>query len=102
MQKAVTKATKGADVLIMAAAVADYRPVAPSDHKIKKGSGPPTIHLEENPDILYGIKGKLVKVGFAAESENLRQNAASKEYRKGCCQGSSHGAKVGFDDPGHG
>ena len=74
-----------ADVLIMAAAVADFRPVSQSDHKIKKdGSGSaPTVELTLNPDILAGLKDRpgltgLLKVGFAAETEDLALNAEKK------------------------
>jgi phosphopantothenoylcysteine decarboxylase/phosphopantothenate--cysteine ligase len=78
-----------ADVLIMAAAVADFRPANPSEQKIKKdGSGlAPTIELVLNPDILAGLKGRgglegLLRVGFAAETENLTLNAEKKLQSK--------------------
>jgi phosphopantothenoylcysteine decarboxylase / phosphopantothenate---cysteine ligase len=78
-----------ADVLIMAAAVADFRPANPSEQKIKKdGSGQaPTIELVLNPDILAGLKGRgglegLLRVGFAAETENLTLNAEKKLQSK--------------------
>lgn len=78
-----------ADVLVMAAAVADFRPTNASDHKIKKdGSGTaPTIELTLNPDILVGLKGQaglegLLKVGFAAETEDLTLNAEKKLLAK--------------------
>jgi phosphopantothenoylcysteine decarboxylase/phosphopantothenate--cysteine ligase len=76
-----------ADVLIMAAAVADFRPVAFSDHKIKKGeSNSLTLDLAQNPDILLDIAGQPkrphVAVGFAAESRDLTENARAKLTRK--------------------
>ena len=78
-----------ADVLIMAAAVADFRPATESDHKIKKdGSGTaPTLELILNPDILAGLKGRAglenaLKVGFAAETEDLTTNAQKKLQAK--------------------
>lgn len=78
-----------ADVLIMAAAVADFRPVSPSDQKIKKdGSGiAPTVELTLNPDILAGLKEKeglegLLKVGFAAETQDVTYNAEKKLQSK--------------------
>jgi phosphopantothenoylcysteine decarboxylase/phosphopantothenate--cysteine ligase len=78
-----------ADVLIMAAAVADFRPASPSEQKIKKdGSGQaPNIELVLNPDILAGLKerpglGGLLKVGFAAETEDLTFNAEKKLQSK--------------------
>lgn len=82
-----------ADALIMAAAVADFRPAAPASHKIKKLDGRSvglTLHLERTDDILLAIKARraethrpAVVAGFAAESENLRDNARDKIARKG-------------------
>ena len=73
-----------ADALIMAAAVADWRPSNTSDQKIKKGKSDQwNIELIKNPDILAEIKVEgLVKVGFAAESEDLLANAQSKLLSK--------------------
>jgi phosphopantothenoylcysteine decarboxylase / phosphopantothenate---cysteine ligase len=93
MQAAVREAAAGADVLVMAAAVADYRVERPAAQKIKKGSaaenadGSLTLRLVRNPDILAeladmpGIQG-LVRVGFAAETADLVANAASKFTQK--------------------
>jgi phosphopantothenoylcysteine decarboxylase/phosphopantothenate--cysteine ligase len=85
MFDAVKKDAKGADVFISVAAVADYRVKNPSAHKIKKGNGAPRIELEENPDILAWVAA-LPKppfcVGFAAESQNLAQNARAKLAKK--------------------
>ena len=76
------------DVAIFAAAVADYRPAVVPQQKIKKTGGTMTLKLVKNPDILgsarseFGYKGVLV--GFAAETENLEDNARGKLERKGC------------------
>ncbi len=78
MQAAVAKAAVLADALIMAAAVADYRPKNASPTKIKKQSPDLTLELVKNPDILAEAKGRFIKVGFAAESENLVENARKK------------------------
>jgi phosphopantothenoylcysteine decarboxylase/phosphopantothenate--cysteine ligase len=79
MKKAVVKAVKKADVLIMAAAVADYQPEVIAKAKIKKESLQDlTLKLVKTPDILGEVKGNFIKVGFAAESENLIANAKRK------------------------
>ncbi|MET0011110.1 bifunctional phosphopantothenoylcysteine decarboxylase/phosphopantothenate--cysteine ligase CoaBC [Dehalococcoides mccartyi] len=72
------EAVKGADALIMTAAVADYRPEKPAADKIKKGDGELDLHLVANPDILASLQGDFVKVGFAAESRDLMINAVKK------------------------
>jgi len=79
MFKAVKKATAKTDVLIMAAAVADYRPIKVSASKIKREQvSSLTLELERTPDILGQVKGAFMRVGFAAESENLVANAKKK------------------------
>jgi phosphopantothenoylcysteine decarboxylase/phosphopantothenate--cysteine ligase len=79
MKKAVVGAVKKTDVLIMAAAVADYQPEAIAKNKIKKESGQNlTLKLVKTPDILSEVKGHFIRVGFAAESENLVANAKKK------------------------
>jgi phosphopantothenoylcysteine decarboxylase / phosphopantothenate---cysteine ligase len=92
MQLELDEIALSATVFISAAAVADWRPAAPSDHKIKKdGSGEvPTLTFVENPDILAGIAaseraqtGQLYCVGFAAESHDLLTHAQAKRARKG-------------------
>jgi phosphopantothenoylcysteine decarboxylase/phosphopantothenate--cysteine ligase len=83
MQRAVAEAARDADVLIMAAAVANYAPGAVSETKLKKDSPFLTLKLSRTPDILAGIKGNLIKVGFAAESEDLIANARKKLIEKG-------------------
>jgi phosphopantothenoylcysteine decarboxylase / phosphopantothenate---cysteine ligase len=92
MQDAVLKAAAGADVVVMAAAVADYRPQTRSDGKIKKDGQPPEpLRLVENPDILAGLAAQRgpggtqpVLVGFAAETDTSEQAARAKLARKGC------------------
>src|SRR6476659_2274926 len=85
MFDAVKKGASSADVFISVAAVADYRVKNPSKQKIKKGNGAPRLELEENPDILAWVAA-LPKppycVGFAAESENLAENAKAKLAKK--------------------
>jgi phosphopantothenoylcysteine decarboxylase/phosphopantothenate--cysteine ligase len=84
MKRAVTAAVKKADALLMAAAVADYRPEAAAKSKIKKESkNDLTLRLVKTPDILSEVKGDFIKVGFAAESENLVANARKKIVTKG-------------------
>ncbi len=79
MKAAVTAAVKKTDVLVMAAAPADYTPETAAKNKIKKEtSSGLTIKLVKTPDILSGLKGKFIRVGFAAESENLLANAKKK------------------------
>ncbi len=84
MKKAVTKATAQTDALIMAAAVADYQPESKAKEKIKKeatGTGL-TLGLVRTPDTLAEVKGNFIRVGFAAESENLVANAREKLEKK--------------------
>ncbi|MCH9036961.1 MAG: bifunctional 4'-phosphopantothenoylcysteine decarboxylase/phosphopantothenoylcysteine synthetase, partial [Chloroflexi bacterium] len=84
MRDAVARQAAGTDVLIMAAAVADYRPSFAADNKIKKSGKAMTLVLEETPDILTETKAPgLIKVGFAAESEGLVANARQKLEKKG-------------------
>jgi phosphopantothenoylcysteine decarboxylase/phosphopantothenate--cysteine ligase len=82
MKKAVTDAVKKADALIMAAAVADYRPKEVAREKIKKGSADLGLELTRTPDILAEVKGEFLRVGFAAESEDLIANAKKKLTEK--------------------
>ena len=83
MCDAVLKYVKKADALIMAAAVADYRPAETAPQKIKKNEDELNIPLAKTADILQAAKGSFVKVGFAAESQNLVENAKSKVVSKG-------------------
>ena len=91
MQAAVTAAAVDADAVVMAAAVADYRPEARSGSKVKKvpGAGPEPVRLVENPDILRELaagrsRPSQVLVGFAAETEDLLRNGQAKLAAKGC------------------
>jgi len=86
MQREVVSAIASADLLIMNAAVADFRPATASEHKIKKGDDEElTIRLVRNPDILASIAHRrdLVKIGFAAETHDLLTYAREKLERKG-------------------
>ena len=83
MKKAVEEAVVAADALIMAAAVADYQVEQVSGNKIKKAEGVLSLKLIKTPDILSEVKGSFIKVGFAAESENLVENAITKLKEKG-------------------
>jgi phosphopantothenoylcysteine decarboxylase/phosphopantothenate--cysteine ligase len=80
MRDAVVKATFDADALIMAAAVADYQPKGRVGQKIKKDTTGDalTLDLVRTPDILSEVKGDFIKVGFAAETENVVENARRK------------------------
>jgi phosphopantothenoylcysteine decarboxylase / phosphopantothenate---cysteine ligase len=112
MRDAVNAAAPHADAIVMAAAVADYRPEARSDAKIKKDGQPPEpLRLTENPDILAGLaalraaaptqpsqaaqtsqavrasqagQSRQVLVGFAAETDTSPEAARAKLARKGC------------------
>ncbi|MFO7773637.1 MAG: bifunctional phosphopantothenoylcysteine decarboxylase/phosphopantothenate--cysteine ligase CoaBC [Dehalococcoidia bacterium] len=83
MSQAVEKITARADALIMAAAVSDYRPTRIAEEKMKKTEAGLTLELECTPDILGSVKGDFIKVGFAAESSNLVENARQKLQQKG-------------------
>jgi phosphopantothenoylcysteine decarboxylase/phosphopantothenate--cysteine ligase len=82
MKEAVDKVAAQADVLIMAAAVADYQPKTVAESKIKKETTSLTLELVRTPDILAEIKGNFLRVGFAAESEDIVANARQKLERK--------------------
>ncbi|WP_020187326.1 bifunctional phosphopantothenoylcysteine decarboxylase/phosphopantothenate--cysteine ligase CoaBC [Methylopila sp. 73B] len=87
---AAVEAAPPADVAVFAAAVADWRVAEDAVQKIKKGAGgPPTLTLVENPDILASVARRTegrpeLVVGFAAETENVLDNARAKLARKGC------------------
>jgi phosphopantothenoylcysteine decarboxylase/phosphopantothenate--cysteine ligase len=86
LRDAVHAAIDGADLLVMNAAVADFRPADLSSEKIKKGDDEELLlRLVRNPDILAGLADRrdLIKVGFAAETQNLLEYAQSKLERKG-------------------
>ena len=82
MEAAMTTAANRCDVVVMAAAVADFRPKAAAEGKLKKRDGTPEIILEPTPDILAGLgaskRDGQVLVGFAAETDDLVANAAAK------------------------
>jgi phosphopantothenoylcysteine decarboxylase/phosphopantothenate--cysteine ligase len=85
MRDAVVAECTDADALIMAAAVADYRPAEPIGQKIKRHDEGLSLSLVKTPDVLAeaGRREGLVKVGFAAESEELMTNARRKLREKG-------------------
>lgn len=88
MYEAVRDMVKYADVAILCAAVADYRPVSYSEQKIKKDGDKLIIELEKTPDILgsmrsvFGFQGTLI--GFAAETQQVEEYARGKLQRKQC------------------
>lgn len=87
MHEMVTRYADAADVIVMAAAVADFRPVEVAQQKIKKAAGTPQIVLERTVDILAELgqnkrQGQTL-VGFAAETNDMAANAKSKLERKG-------------------
>ena len=115
---AMAEEAEGADVVIMSAAVADFRPAAESDSKLKKGASDDAlsrIELVENPDILAEtvrrrtvgkLDGDMIIVGFAAETGDASatplEHATAKLARKGCdllmCNDVSGGATFGAED----
>lgn len=85
MHDRVLSAIEGADVLLMAAAVSDYRPAVTAPQKIKKGEADLALHLIRTPDVLSAVSVRWVEtgaprvvVGFAAESQDLIENARAK------------------------
>jgi len=86
MHQAVMAEAEHADIIIKAAAVADFRPTARGEQKVKKGSSETmTVELQRNPDILAELgekKGSRVLIGFAAETEELLNNAREKLTKK--------------------
>lgn len=87
MHHAVTGHADAADVIVMAAAVADFRPVSVASQKIKKKDGTPQVLLERTVDILAGLGASKrpgqILVGFAAETNDMATNALSKLKKKG-------------------
>ena len=90
MLESTLDASSDADALIMAAAVADYRPIKTQKQKIKRHKGVPKIELEATPDILVEVMKRKKKsghpsriIGFAAESQDLLENARKKLEQKG-------------------
>ncbi len=87
MYQAVLERLKDATLVIAAAAVADYRPSQAAGEKIKKQPGTLLIELEPTPDILAEVgrlKGERFLIGFAAETENVAENARKKLAAKNC------------------
>lgn len=86
MKDAILGRLDGVDVLVMAAAVADYRPEVQAAQKIKKDEKPLTLKLVRTDDILMAVAGRRKKnqtiVGFAAETESLEENAREKLAKK--------------------
>ncbi|MCU0288270.1 MAG: hypothetical protein MUF15_17975, partial [Acidobacteria bacterium] len=86
MQEQVSRFSNDADVIIMAAAVGDYRVAHYAQEKIKKGQDTLSLHLVKNPDILFelGQKKKIcqILVGYAAETDHIFENAREKFKRK--------------------
>ena len=85
MQAAITQRAAGLDALIMAAAVADYRPKDAAAQKIKKDDAGDALRLdlEQTADLLASAQGRFVKIGFAAETQDLLANAERKLTAKG-------------------
>ncbi|GIU99677.1 MAG: phosphopantothenoylcysteine decarboxylase [Actinomycetota bacterium] len=86
MRRAVLEAAEGADAVVMAAAVADFRPEAPAPSKLKKELGPPEVRLVPTPDILAELGAERrarVLVGFAAETDDALEAARPKLAAKG-------------------
>ena len=85
MRSAVLSACEGADAVIMAAAVSDYRPAEVSSQKVKKadGAGRLTLELVKNDDFMLEIPEGVLRIGFAAESDNVLENARAKVRKKG-------------------
>ncbi|HEU0036367.1 MAG TPA: bifunctional phosphopantothenoylcysteine decarboxylase/phosphopantothenate--cysteine ligase CoaBC [Kofleriaceae bacterium] len=92
LERALATASLDADVIVMAAAVADYRPEKPAEHKLKRGElgGATQLSLVANPDLLAGLgqrRGAATRpllVGFAAETQDIVANARKKLATKRC------------------
>jgi phosphopantothenoylcysteine decarboxylase / phosphopantothenate---cysteine ligase len=90
LRTAMVEAAANADVVVMAAAVADFRPAARSASKLKKGQAdPPPVELVRNPDVLaelsaHRLRAGQVVVGFAAETDDVLANGQAKLAAKGC------------------
>ena len=83
MREAVLRACASADALIMAAAVSDYRPAEAADQKLKKGEGGMMLPLVKNESFFPEVPSSVVKVAFAAETENVIENALHKPETHG-------------------
>jgi phosphopantothenoylcysteine decarboxylase/phosphopantothenate--cysteine ligase len=102
MRDAVCKAAEEASVVVMAAAVADWRPASPAGRKLKKADGPPRIELVPTEDVLAALgaarRPDQVLVGFSAETEDVEASARSKLESKALDL--VVGNLVGVDDSG--
>ena len=98
MYNAVIKYSSSADIIIMAAAVADYRPIKAETDKIKKSEQTITINLERTDDILSAVcknrKKNQFICGFSMETENLIENSRKKLYKKGCDMIAANNLKI--------
>jgi phosphopantothenoylcysteine decarboxylase/phosphopantothenate--cysteine ligase len=86
LRNSVLERAAEANVVVMAAAIADYRPATAHPSKMKRGERTLTLQLESTPDILAQLgreKGPRVLVGFAAETDHIAENARAKLARKG-------------------
>jgi phosphopantothenoylcysteine decarboxylase/phosphopantothenate--cysteine ligase len=81
---ALERAVVDADAIVMAGAPADFRSATSAEQKIKKQDGDDSLRIElvKNPDVIATVQGGGVRVGFAAETENLAANAVEKLARK--------------------
>ncbi len=93
MKAALDAAAAGADAVVMAAAIGDFRPIAPAEHKLKRSEMvlPLSIQLDANPDLLAGLGerrrasgGGPLLIGFAAETRDVVEYARAKLRAKGC------------------
>jgi phosphopantothenoylcysteine decarboxylase / phosphopantothenate---cysteine ligase len=82
MREAVLSASESTDALIMAAAVSDFRIADPAPHKIKKQGKKILLELVENEDFLLELPDTFIKIGFAAETQDLLNNAKKKLAKK--------------------
>ncbi len=85
MEQALHRVATTADLVVMTAAVADFRARRVAREKIKKDQGVPTIELERNPDLLTGLAAvapQALRVGFAAETESIEHHALAKLEKK--------------------
>jgi phosphopantothenoylcysteine decarboxylase/phosphopantothenate--cysteine ligase len=101
MRDAVVEACKVADALIMAAAVSDFRPVQVAEQKIKKGEAPDLeISLVKTASVLAAAPDDIVKVAFAAETDEVLENARRKPLTHGrldlICANDVSAADAGF------
>jgi phosphopantothenoylcysteine decarboxylase/phosphopantothenate--cysteine ligase len=83
MAEAVQCATQDCDAVIMAAAPADFRAASSAEQKIKRTDAAVSVDLVPNADIIAGLSGRFVKVGFAAETQHLLDHAVAKIASKG-------------------